>query len=104
MKEPEQVSPLRSPSFACPCESASPPNSLRDHDSLLKVELTADFDEPRRHDLQRIQIRRPVGQLIPLRRACVEQVEDIEVDHCPGVAVPEDLAETQIDGVQAIAV
>src|SRR5207245_5872142 len=53
---------------------------------------------------QRIEIRRPVGQLVPLRRIRVEQVENVEAHLRLGVAVPQDLAQPKIDRIQAIAV
>ena len=45
---------------------------------LSEVELRADLEEPRRHDRQRVEIRRPVGLVEHLRRVRVEQVEDVE--------------------------
>ena len=72
--------------------------------AALEVELRADLEEPRRHDRQRVEIRRPVGLVEHLRRIRVEQVEDVEADERLGRAVPEDLAKPEIDGIDAIAV
>src|SRR5439155_8321304 len=45
-----------------------------------------------------------VGSLEHFRRIRVEQVEDVEVHHRLGPAVPQDLAQPKIDRIQAIAV
>src|SRR5207247_8418970 len=69
-----------------------------------EVQLDTDLEEPRRRDRQRIEIPRPVGQLVPLRRIRVEQVENVEAHQRLGVAVRQDLAQPKIDRIQAIAV
>src|SRR5215472_6894429 len=49
----------------------------------LEVELRGDLEEPRRHDRQRVEIRRTrsrrcVGALVDFGRVRVEQVVDVE--------------------------
>src|SRR4030095_15474512 len=82
-----------------PCDSVISATSV-----ALEIELRADLEEARGHDLQRIEIRRSRcrvgGRIRPLEhfsRVRVEQVVDVEVDHRPAIAVPKDLAEAKID-------
>ena len=69
-----------------------------------EVELRADLEEPGRRDLKRIEVRRPVRQLVLFRRIRVEQVEDIEVDQRLRAGVSQNLAESEIDGLETLTV
>src|SRR5262245_29159849 len=70
----------------------------------LELDLRAELEEARRQDRQRVEIRRPVIPLIHVGGVRVGQVVDVEVHLRPGSAVPQNLAEAQIHGVQTIAV
>src|SRR5215475_10523023 len=81
---------------------------------ILKVDLCAELEVPRRHDLQRIAICRPrcrgwsrVVPLVHFSRIRVEQVVDVDVRVGPAFLEDpklEDFAHPKIQGIQAIAI
>src|SRR5687767_8033778 len=69
-----------------------------------EVELGADLDEARQHDLRRTPERRRERRVLRGDGAAVEDVEDVEVQRGAGRGHTEQLSDAQIELIQPLAV